>query len=206
MRKYLTSGEITCVTSRLSSPYNLIAKIQVWTGRRPSEVLLMKKQDIDHDKKMIEFIQLKKRGKAIDYPMGKGKYDRTYERKRVTKPIDCTAFYPLLKTHLDATHSLDYVFPSPISPNKHLSIRSLQKKVKKAGEMVNINVHPHMFRHSFAVQYLEKRINVDKIDPIQALYELKNILGHSSIDTTMGYLAYVTGKESLKDLWEKKEE
>ena len=184
MRRYLTQTEIRSVLDGLDMPYKLIAEIMVWTGRRPSEVLMMKPGDIDHENKIIEFIQLKKR------------------KKKVTKPIDCTAFYNTLYDYLRKTPMAKYVFPSPVNEGRHLTIRILQKKVKKAGEKVGLNVHPHLFRHSFAVQYLERRINTDKIDPIQALYELKNILGHSSIDTTMGYLAYVTGKESLKGLWE----
>ena len=198
MRKYLTKSEIERVVERLDAPYNLISTIQVHTGRRPTEVLLVKPQDIDHESKIIEFIQLKKRGKLLYEKDG----HKRYERKNVTKPIDCSAFYDELRAYMSRIPMDVYIFPSPVNSGKHLTIRALQRHVEKAGEDVGIKVHPHMFRHSFSVQYLEKRINTDNIDPIQALFELKNILGHASIDTTMGYLAYVTGKESLKGLWE----
>lgn len=181
-RKYLTQVEIEAVLGKLEDPYALISKIQVWTGRRPTEVLLMQPGDIDHEHKLIEFTQLKK-------------------RKVATKPIDCTAFYNELVDYLTKNPPSAFVFPSPRRENNHIGIRVLQKKVKKAGEDVNIYVHPHSFRHSFAVQYLDKRINRDHVEPIQALYELKDKMGHASFDTTLGYLAYVTGRSSLKDLW-----
>jgi len=201
MRNYLLKGEIDRVLAGLKMPYKLVAEMMVWTGRRPTEVLMIQRGDIDHERKKIAFLQLKKRGKKIDYPMGKGKYDRVYERKKVVMPTDCSAFYDKLIKYLKSDHWSDYIFPSSRRGDKHITIRALQKKVKKAGEEVQLSVHPHMFRHSFAVQYLDKKINVDGIDAIQALFELKNHLGHSSIDTTMGYLAYVTGNEKLKDLW-----
>jgi integrase len=183
-RKYLNQLEIEKVLSHLDSPYNLISKIQVWTGRRPTEVLLMQTPDIDHEHKIIEFTQLKKR------------------HKTVTKPIDCSAFYDELIAYLNNLGGSLWVFPSPRIENKHICIRTYQYKVKKAGEQDNIYVHPHSFRHSFAVQYLEKKINRDKVDAIQAVNELKTLLGHASLDTTMGYLAYVVGRQGLKDLWE----
>ena len=200
-KKYLTRKEIGAVLENLEAPYDMIMEIMAWTGRRPTEVLMMQRGDIDHENKIIEFNQLKKRGKKIDDPYSK----RVYERKKATKPLDCSAFYEHLLRHLETIPYENYIFPSPRKDNAHLTIRMLQIKVKKAAEEAGIEAHPHIFRHSFSVQYLEKRINQDKIDPIQALYELKNLLGHASLDTTMGYLAYVTGKESLKDLWGDKE-
>jgi len=197
VRKYLNKNEIDRVIGELDTPFDLISTIQVYTGRRPTEVLLVKPQDIDHENKIIEFIQLKKRGALLYEKDG----HKRYARKKVTKPIDCSAFYDELYRYMSKMPMSTYLFPSSYDSDQHVNIRTLQRKVKKAGEQSGISVHPHMFRHSFAVQYLEKRINKDEIDPIQALFELKNILGHASIDTTMGYLAYVTGKESLKGLW-----
>ena len=201
VRKYLTEREVSAVLEELSTPFDLISNLMVHTGRRPTEVLLVKPNDIDHEHKMIEFIQLKKRGKKIEYSRERKPRERVHERKKVTKPIDISDIYDKLIKYMERTPSNMYLFPSDINDSAHVDIRTLQRKVRLAGENCGIPIHPHMFRHTFAVRYLEKRINVDKIDPIQALFELKNILGHASIDTTMGYLSYVTGKESLKGLW-----
>ena len=185
MRKYLTKDELDRVLGELTTPYDIIADLQVHTGRRPSEVLQVKRWDIDHTKKRISFIQLKK-------------------RKKETRSIDCIPIYDKLMRYIrtEVEPSESYIFPSPLKNNAPLNLRSFQRHVSKAGEDAGIYVHPHMFRHSFAVQYLEKRINEDGINPMQALVELKNILGHVKFDTTMQYLSYISGQDSLEGLWE----
>jgi len=68
---------------------------------------------------------------------------------------------------------------------------------KKTGKEENINiyeVHPHTFRHSFAVHCLKNGIN---------LRSLQKILGHSSLTTTQVYLD-VLGKD-VKDDFDKVE-
>lgn len=64
---------------------------------------------------------------------------------------------------------------NPIS-NSQLS-REL-KKIAGAARVSKARIHPHGFRHLFAVNYLESGGDV---------MELKNILGHQSLDTTSIY-------------------
>ncbi len=66
-------------------------------------------------------------------------------------------------------------YGNPIS-NSQLS-REL-KKIAGAGRVSKARIHPHGFRHLFAVNYLESGGNT---------MELKNILGHQSLETTSIY-------------------
>jgi integrase/recombinase XerD len=56
----------------------------------------------------------------------------------------------------------------------------LQKILRKIGNRGGVsNVHPHRFRHTFAIQYLR-----NSGDP----YTLQALLGHSSLDMVKNYL------------------
>lgn len=77
--------------------------------------------------------------------------------------------------------------------NKMLDRTVIYRQLKKIAKKANVNeslIHPHSFRHRFSLSYLEKNSNDN-----QALINLSNILGHSSLDTTRVYL-----KPSDKDL------
>lgn len=77
-------------------------------------------------------------------------------------------------------------------PNKMLNRSVIYLNLKKLADKVGIdpeNVHPHAFRHRYALKYLEIHNNEN-----QALMNLAKILGHSKLDTTRVYLN-VTDKE-----------
>lgn len=64
----------------------------------------------------------------------------------------------------------------------------LRGVVKKAGLEAR-NIHPHTFRHTFAVHYLNNGGN---------LLRLQQLLGHAHLSTTLLYLRYV--HVSLNDI------
>lgn len=63
---------------------------------------------------------------------------------------------------------------------KPLSRSYVLQLVRRIGENAGVhNVHPHRFRHTFAIQFLRNGGNV---------FELQRILGHSELDTVKIYL------------------
>jgi len=89
-----------------------------------------------------------------------------------------------------------YIFPAPTlstdprtgeRKRHHLHEINLQRAIKTAAAVAKVpNVSPHVFRHSFATRILEKAKN-----KIAALQQLKEWMGHNSIQTTQIYLHFI---------------
>lgn len=74
-----------------------------------------------------------------------------------------------------------------------ISRAAVYKMLHHMADMVGIpmnKVHPHSFRHLFALTYMEQYSN---------LFELADILGHSSLETTRIYTA-TTGEEKRRKM------
>lgn len=88
-----------------------------------------------------------------------------------------------------------YVFLS--KRGEKLTARAVQKIVKLLGDKGNIEeISPHILRHTFAINYLRS-------NP-ECLLELRNLLGHESLDTTSIYT--VASKERLSKTVERSEQ
>jgi integrase/recombinase XerD len=82
--------------------------------------------------------------------------------------------------YLAAYQPKEFLFNST-KYGKQFSTRGLQRVIRAAGQAANIGkgVSAHVLRHSYATHLLESGVN---------LLTIKNVLGHSSIQTTMVYL------------------
>jgi len=122
-----------------------------------------------------EIVNLKKQDiqdNTIIVRQGKGKKDRVI-------PLE-SELGNLLGLFVDRLKPRDKLFP--------ISQRQVRNIVYKYSPD-ELDVHPHTFRHSFAVYCLKSGMN---------LRTLQRILGHSSLTTTQDYLDLV-GKDIVDD-------
>lgn len=147
-------------------------------GLRVSEVVTLKIEDIDFYEDIITVT-------------GKGKKERM------------VPFYPALhqllrhylksiRPQLEPLQMNSYVFIS--QRGKPLTSRGIQYILNKSVEESNlpIQVHPHMFRHSFATHLLDHGAD---------LRVVQELLGHSSLSTTQIYTH--VSRQRLKEVYEK---
>jgi site-specific recombinase XerD len=137
----------------------LIVMISYSAGLRVSEVVRLRTEDVDRDRRMIHV-----RG-------GKGGKDR------YTVLADTTL--PFLDAYHSAGNTAGWLFPGGRS-EAHLTARSVQKVVERAARKAGIGkrVTPHVLRHSFATHLLENGTDIRFI---------QELLGHASLRTTEIY-------------------
>ncbi|MCR4327555.1 MAG: tyrosine-type recombinase/integrase [Nanoarchaeota archaeon] len=137
--------------------HRLIIKLLYGCGLRVSEIVVLKKENINFEEGLIKII------------LSKGKKDRF-----VKIPL---SIIKELKNYCEIEKS-KILFPS--SRGGKLTKDTIQKIVqnsaKKAG--VKKRVYPHLLRHSFATHLLEQGTD---------LRVIQKLLGHSSIKTTQIY-------------------
>lgn len=103
---------------------------------------------------------------------------RALERSVPFSPRTAQALWRYLTTRENPEPD-DYLFVT--YNNRKIDPSSIAKSLKWIGEKAGVkNVHPHRFRHTFAIQYLR-----NGGDP----YTLQRLLGHSSLDMVKRYLA-----------------
>jgi integrase/recombinase XerD len=155
--KVLSKEQINLMINNTNNiKHKLIVKMLYSTGLRLQELINLKRKDIDFDRNLINVIK------------GKGNKDR------ITLLSDSIKL-DLLKYYSITNFKTEYVFEGI---NGKYSKKSVQIVLKDLSKDLNINVSPHMLRHSFATHLLEKGIDITHI---------KNLLGHSDIATTLIY-------------------
>jgi site-specific recombinase XerD len=166
----LSRSEIQTILEVETNPkHHLLLMLVYSSGLRVSEVVSLKRQDID----------LKR--KAIVITLGKGRKDRyTILSEQVTK---------YLGYYYSVTDIKTWLFPGA-NPGKPLSIRSAQsvcaQAIKKAGILKTASIHS--LRHSFATHLLENGTDIRFI---------QELLGHATLRTTERYI-HVARRKTLK--------
>lgn len=138
--------------------------ITLWaTAGRISDVLSMRQEDIDYDKKTIKFF-VKKR------------------RKWHTISIDSDVTLKL-SNYVRTWHIKGLLFPNVNESSKPMARQTVDAMLKKYSKIAGIRpVHAHLFRHGCAMYLLSKGVPLEII-----AYRLK----HSTTRTTAAFYARV---------------
>ncbi len=159
MRKPLTEEQIEqlrdCILTRRE---RAILEFFLSTGCRLNEALNVKIKDIDFNKKTLLVI-------------GKGnKERRVYFTERCKRSLT-----NYLKDREDES---EYLFVTDRKPHRKISSRGMQVITNKIQEKarLDIHIHPHIFRHTFATQALKSGMKPEVI---------QQILGHEDVGITL---------------------
>jgi integrase/recombinase XerD len=68
-----------------------------------------------------------------------------------------------------------------------LTVNGLQQMIYRIGEWAGVEAHPHKFRHTFAVRYLEAGGSV---------FDLARLMGHTTTEVTKRYLECYTSTQA----------
>ena len=136
---YLTLEQIESLCEKLTVKISLIAQTLFWTGARVSELINIKLENIETNKKAIIRI------------IGKGNKERT-----VYLPL---SIYSLAR---GVFRGKVYLFETASGKQYHPV--NVHREIKRQGKKFDYNIHPHTFRHSKAM-YLknEKKLSADQI-------------------------------------------
>ena len=139
--------------------HKLILKVLYGCGLRVSEIVNLKKDDVNFEEKLIHI------------RLAKGKKDRFV---KIPESI-AEELKAYIKLNPD-----EVLFPSNRGGGGKLTKKTIAKIVENAGRKAKItkDVYPHLLRHSFATHLLESGID---------LRIIQKLLGHSDIKTTQIY-------------------
>lgn len=129
------------------------------TGMRVGELVRLNISDIDFENK--ECVVL-----------GKGNKQRKVYFDAKTKIH--------LQQYLNSRKDTDSaLFVSQLYPYNRLKISGVEIALRKIGEKLHISkVHPHKFRRTLATKAIDKGMPIEQV---------QHLLGHTKIDTTLGY-------------------
>ena len=141
---------------------NLMLKLLYSSGLRVSELVNLKKENLDFNEN-TGWVRA-----------GKGKKDRMF--------ILSEKLSKKLKKFADKHNDWNYLF----SKDKHLTTRNIQKIVQKAAQKAGINkgVHPHTLRHSYATHLLENGTDIRKIQILLGHSSLSTTERYTHVSST----------------------
>lgn len=159
MRKPLTEEQVEQLRdSMLTRREKAILEFFLSTGCRLSEALNVKIKELDFNNKTLLVI-------------GKGNKERkVYFTERCKRA---------LLNHLkDRKDNCEYLFITDVKPYRKLSERGMQRIVNtmKIKSGLDRNIHPHIFRHTFATHALRSGMKPEVI---------QQILGHEDVGITL---------------------
>ena len=136
----------------------LIIYLLLDTGVRVSELVNIKVSDIDIEERIIRVL-------------GKGSKERFVFFTSKTKELLVSYLSKRKEKALVNNLLINY-------KGEKLTERSVQKIIKLVGEKIGLDIHPHLLRHTFATDLLNKGADIRMI---------QELLGHENLDTTQIY-------------------
>lgn len=129
------------------------------TGVRVSELVALNRKDIDfYGKNVVVY--------------GKG----SKERETYLNAASCMHLKAYLDSRQDDNEAL---FVSERAPHARITVAGVEKILRRIGKDAGVTkVHPHRFRRTMATNVLKKGMPLE---------EVKELLGHTKLDTTMIY-------------------
>lgn len=169
MRKPLTEEQVEQLRdSMLTRRERAILEFFLSTGCRLNEVLNVKIRDVDFANKTLLVI-------------GKGdKERRVYFTERCKRALN-----NYLKDREDDS---EYLFVTDRKPHRQIGHRGMQRIVNtmKIKANLDVHIHPHIFRHTFATQALRSGMKPEVI---------QQILGHEDVGITLKVYAKLAQSE-----------
>ena len=159
----LSEEEVGELLSATKGKYKLIIHLLLDTGLRAKELLSIRKSDIDIQKRMIRVRNTKN-----------GEERTVFFTEETAK---------MLEKHLRELREEDRVF--------NVTYFALYRKLKRLGKKLNIDLRPHVLRHTFATRAIRKGMPLPVV---------QRLLGHKDIRTTQIYTHLVT--EDLKRVYD----
>ncbi len=143
---------------RIDARNKLIIYLLLDSGLRVSELVNIKLEDIDFKERSIRVL-------------GKGNKERfvfftTYTLDMMVNWLN----------YLKEISFTNYLFVN--YKGEKLTVRSIQNIIKKSGEKIGLDLHPHLLRHTFATELLNNGADLRMI---------QELLGHENLDTTQIY-------------------
>jgi len=163
----LTRGEVRSILPACTHPKSrVMLSLAYGCGLRGSEVVSLKVQEVDGERGWLRIEQ------------GKGAKDRLVS----VSPT----LMDELRRYWSCYRPTHWLFPHPNHPERHLEVRQIQRAyalAKRAAGITKIG-GLHSLRHAYATHQLERGLPV---------HELKRLLGHGHLETTMRYVHWLPG-------------
>ncbi len=196
----LSKDEAKNVISKMTGVYKLMTQIMYGGGLRLMEVLRLRVKDLDFENHQIVVRDGKgENDRVTTFPnalleplrlhlkqvQAQHEQDLSQGLGTVYLPYALERKYP----NASREFAWQYAFPAldlSVNPENgvrqrhHIYESSLQKAVKHAAKLTNINkpITPHTFRHSFATHLLQNGYDIRTV---------QELLGHKDVKTTMIY-------------------
>jgi site-specific recombinase XerD len=132
------------------------------TGARAAEVCTLEERDIDWERRIAKLY-------------GKGNKERY-------APFSAHTATAMQRYHLRGRDASAWVFFQS-EQGGPLGTSGLRALLKRLGERAGVDVHPHLFRHTFSTAFLRNG---------GSAFTLQKLLGHSTLSTTLNYVHLVT--------------